>query len=1043
MSGNDRSTPTVSIADDDRARVPFAMIAVLLLVASIGAIATLERRTAPTVERDADLLVERTTAATQSEFRTAVLEATARAGAAPINTTAGSEVDAIASAPDQTTAFRRYVKLLVYLEAVERLPAAGQSLGAGSESAVSVPPVTAEPDDGAIGPSDAIDKVDLEIGAFDDGVDRGTIRATIHGVQLNATVDGDSIPSETRSISTTVGSPVFELHERMTEYERELNRGFFEPNGSPDPTSLDGLGQELAARLYPIAYTKAGWNRFGNATKRPADHDFEQGIGTDHAEVLTNHAIFSVQEDVFGTRDPYADRTMRPQYTCMGLDFAETIGDIDTEVDAGGIVPNGSTAFSAGLEERGRAGDGATESRNGTDDGTGPANGTIDLKRSLCEEGGLINDWVFGDESTGELPEVPPLSELVQGGLGSMAAANQKVDIPVADLARATYLEYHAERYEDPVAYLENESDAMVRRIEKEGGGLPEEFDGLDLGTGEEYDRSIADIRDELYEIDVRTDVSASAGSLPTPPSAGSEYVRDRSADAERVIDVTIDEIDHTAIRDGDGYERPIHELSAAATVDVTVVHGWEAKNETRTSPNRTTTSATDEVDVALELTIDGEYGFDAGGEYYARPDEFRVAPAPIETDYGSAAAATFDDGFETALVEVTTADRYATAERELERELERSLSGSDPDSLRRAAVGAIREKRSATLESDAVIPGERRELTHRLTDELEQVHRNFTTEWERDPLRVEISSLTDGKTPPQLAKEDIKERFEDKYVDDGPYETPEDRARAQVRRAYFDRLYYWLDLFDEKYDEQLDATEDELDTIGEDGGLEHVDQALSFVQGFANADFEPDPVSLEGSPVHDDAQYEVSGSPTYLATASINRTQESAVRAANATVLDTESDVHHDPLSIQTDNRVAWPGLPLVFPMPSKWYATLNAWSVTAKGEYARLEVSSTIGDPADSSRLTYVAEESPVEVELSDGETVQVGQNEAVDFETKTEVIVVMPGAVVQKGGPIPAVADGRYIREGTTYCAETWKTVGPNAGSDTRHCLDVRSN
>ncbi|WP_049925491.1 DUF7286 family protein [Halopiger goleimassiliensis] len=96
-------------------------------------------------------------------------------------------------------------------------------------------------------------------------------------------------------------------------------------------------------------------------------------------------------------------------------------------------------------------------------------------------------------------------------------------------------------------------------------------------------------------------------------------------------------------------------------------------------------------------------------------------------------------------------------------------------------------------------------------------------------------------------------------------------------------------------------------------------------------------------------------------------------------------------------------------------------------------------MGDPADTDRLTYVAEASPVEVELNDGSTVQVGKNEAVDFDTSTEVIVIMPGAVVQTGGPVPAVADGKATDSGTTYCSDTWKEVGPDANSDAANRCD----
>ncbi|MCU4971433.1 hypothetical protein OB955_01590 [Halobacteria archaeon AArc-m2/3/4] len=1038
-----KSRRRVSIAGDDRGRIPFAMIAVLLLVASVGLIAALEQRSEPTIDQDTEAVMDRTATAAQSELRTAVLDATHQAGAAPINTTNGSQVDRISATSDQSEAFRNYVKLLVYVEAADRLPESGQSIDSDTESTVSLPPVSTsthgEPI--AITPNEAIDRVDLEVGYLDDHVERGTIDATVHDVEFDAVVDGESVPTETRSVSVTAGSPVFELNERMTEYETQLNKGFFDGEGTPDPTDVDGLGQEMALRLYPMAYLKSSWDRFGNRTTEPDDHAFEEVIDTDHAEVFANHAIFSVQEDVFGTSDPYSDRTMRPQYLCTSLDLATTISDVDLEADLNNITPSENITFSDDLGEQA---DQFNESESDSENTTVPVDGEVDFEAQLCGDDGTLNEWVFGDEATGDLPEVPPLSELLQDGIDSMDVADHEIEVPVDVLARATFIEYHVEGYagyDDPEAYLDDLAAEQRGLIEEEGGAVDNDFVGGAPGDGStDYDRSPGDIVDNIYTLDVSTDEHSSADTVATPRSAGVEYDRDYSNDSEIVLDATVTTVDHTPIPDGadddhdhdHDYDRPIHELSAEATVDVRITHGWEATNKTETSPNYTTTTTRQTLDVTTDTTIEGEYGFDGGGEYYISDTEFRVARDPIETDYGSHANATFERGFEQALVDTTNAESYHTAEDDIAAALESSLRRSSPSTLERSARNGVVATSSTVVSADDILsPSERRDLIESLNDELETVHQEFTSEWQADPLHVEIRELTDGETPPARAIEHIQTEFEDEYVGRGPYETPEDKAQAQIRKAYFDRLYYWLALSDEEYGGQMDDVDDQIDEIGGDAGFNRLDDALGFVQGFANADVDPDPVDLEGSAVLDDAQYEISGAPTYLTTTSINRSQSAAIRPVNATITDVDSDVHHDPMAIQTHNRAPWPGVPVVFVLPSKWYATVNFWSVDIQGEYARLEVSSTVGDPADTDRLTYVAEHSPVAVELSDGSTVQVGKNEAVDFETETEVVVIMPGAVVQRG-PVPAVADGQFVREGTTYCSDTWEEVGPDADS-----------
>ncbi len=1028
-----RESPTVTLADDDRARIPFALISVLLLVTSVGLVAVLESRPEPTVDRTAEDAVDRTTTAAVAELRGAILAASHRAGAQPINTTAGSEIETIATADDREEAFRHYVALLVYLEASERLPAAGGRVGTDVETTVSLPPVVADPEEGEIGPDEAIDRVDLRVGRHDADLEPGTIAATIEGVELDVAVGGELLPTETLSVGASVGSPVFELDERASAYERRLDADFFE-DGAPDPTDVDGLGQELAVRLYPLAYLTAGWNRFGDRTYRPDDHAFEEVIDTDHAEVLVNHAVFSVQEETFGAHDPYAERTMRPKRLCTGIDVATTVSGVDLEVGMDDVVPGENVSFTDDVAE-------AVEDFNRSDPGnvTVPVDGRLDVEEEICADGGLVDDWVFGAEATGELPELPPLSELIAEGVESMAVADAEIEVPVTTVAEAAYVEYHVERAETGVDRLEREARELEETLGEESPGAVD--DAVPDGADEpgEYDRSPADVVDELYAIDVTTDTSASADSLPTPESAGEEYVRDPGRDSARVVAVTVDSVDHSPHPDGDGYgSREIHTVTAEATVDVRVSHGWEARNATRTSPNRTITSTTDGVDVTAEATVYGEYGFEAGGEYYARADPdaedgFPVAANPIETDYGSHDEVTFETGFENALVAVTTAGNYDDAEAGISDALAAELSGSDPSAIERSARRGLIAESSVHLDAEAVIPDERAELLEALSAELETVHGEFTDDWEDEPLTVELAELTDEESPPGKAIEDVQERFEEEYVDDGGvYETPEAKARAQIRKAYFDRLYYWLDLFDEEYDEGLAELEDELDAIGEDAGFDRLDDALGFVQGVANADLEPEPAALEGSPVHDDAHYEVSGSPTYLTGVSIDRELEPAIRPPDSTVLEP-ADVDHDPLAVRTDGRIAWPGLPVVLAAPSKWYATVNSWSVEVRGEYARFEVSSTID--ADGDRLTYVAEDAPVAVELADGESVRVGHNEAIDFETRTEVLVVMPGAVVARGGPVPAVADGEH--GDTSYCTETWREVGPDAGSIDGEC------
>jgi len=84
--------------------------------------------------------------------------------------------------------------------------------------------------------------------------------------------------------------------------------------------------------------------------------------------------------------------------------------------------------------------------------------------------------------------------------------------------------------------------------------------------------------------------------------------------------------------------------------------------------------------------------------------------------------------------------------------------------------------------------------------------------------------------------------------------------------------------------------------------------------------------------------------------------------------------------------------GLP-VTPVPGFWYATLNAWDVAARGGYRTLTVSERAGNPA-LGNYTYVREDAPIELDVDgDGSAERVGHNEAVSFDVRTGVVVVVP--------------------------------------------------
>ncbi|MDJ1431436.1 hypothetical protein [Halostagnicola sp. A-GB9-2] len=1021
MSGRRRTRGSVSIDLDDRGRVPFALIAVLLLLSSVMIVATLETRPDPTTDRDTEIAMDRAVAQAQGELRTAVLEASYRAGMAPINSSAESEVDAIADADDRDERFENYVKLLVYLEATDTLSNAGGDVRSDVTANVSIPAVTSSGDDESIDPDEAIDRVDLDIGHFDADVETGTVAATVEAVEFRASRNGGTEVEQSRPVTVSVGTPVFELNDRLTEYETQLNSGFFDESiGS----SLDGLGQHLGARLYPFAYFKAGWDRM-QPTRGPDQHDFEEVIDVKHTEVLANHAIFDVQNDVFGTQDPYADRTMRPGFICLATQIGNDL--------AGGDSSDGTEQL---VDQ--------AEADIGTD-AEGVEDGTVidDVKEQLCD-GGEVQEWLFGDEATGELPNMPDLSDLLVDGLGEMDVMDGTEEVPLEDVAQAAYMEYSVEEAQDIVGWMEDRTSDEVA----EGNIAPEtDIDDGNLPAGDdEYDRSVRDIVEELYQVDLERETESVhvSGGMPDADSPDDRANYTESDDTTVVDSVSDIHVDHDTFEDGDSSDRTLHEVSAAAELDLERSQTWESDDPENVTP-RTKTFITDRtVSLSADIAIDGEYGFDRQGEYYDR-DEFPVEDRPIESDYESGYTDddgwrdNFEEGFKSGITALTTAETNGSVRADFTDDLE-SLEGetiSSTETIEDDTEAILLDSGSSEMvELDDLKPDSEDTLIKEVRSDLEETHHGFLEVIDEHPFEVERTEMMETPTPPERAIEHVQNEYEDNFVYDDlegeTYETPAAETIAQVRKAYFDRLYYWLELVAEPYEDGLDEMGEHVDDAG-GSGMDALDDVLGFTQDALNADVDYEPDDIEGSPVLEDAQFEAAGSPTYLTAENISEDRDPAVRPEDDTITDVGGETEHAPMAIHTDNRVGWPGVPLIPYPPALYLAQLNSWNVEVRGEYARFEVSATVGDASSGDRLSFVREHRPIELELEDGEKITVGANNPVDFESTIEVIVMMPGGVMGSGG-VPSVADpGESIDDGIEHCSPTWDFVGPDYNSD----------
>ncbi|MEY7850052.1 hypothetical protein AB7C87_12740 [Natrarchaeobius sp. A-rgal3] len=350
---------TVSITLDDRARIPFAIIGVLLLVTSVMSVAVLQSRVTPEPTVDASLAMDRTSATAQTVVRHAAANAAEQSAQEPLMDPNGSNSwgQAIAATDshnppawidempgeyqdgrfevDPDHAFERYLKLRIY-NAVERDLAHldGEFRGDTTTNA-SIPPL----EDNRSSAIDAIDRVKLDPG-IDSGNDLepGQLEVTIEGVEITVERGGQRVAHRVEDVSVVVGTNVFVLHQKTREYEHQLNMGVVE-GGLGDPTSLNGFGQHIAARLYPLTWAR-GLAQWGGAP-------ISEVMANRHVELMANDATFDVQESTFGTTDPNREAVMRNAWGCLAAQDAEELyeghtGDEPAVADA--------EDFCAGLE---------------------------------------------------------------------------------------------------------------------------------------------------------------------------------------------------------------------------------------------------------------------------------------------------------------------------------------------------------------------------------------------------------------------------------------------------------------------------------------------------------------------------------------------------------------------------------------------------------------------------------------------------------------------------------------------------------------------
>lgn len=284
------------LADDDRGRVPFAVIGVVLLLGSTAFATTLGDRGPVDENRSAEKAIERVEANAAAALRGAVLTAARDAAREPLTRPANTSFGRVI---DPETPFRDALRIRIYLTARKRLRAVryrhGDVVASASLPATPTPSALREA------------KRRVRIESADGGA---AIRVRIRNVSYAARRNGRRIAGVTRSVELAVATPVLALHDRARRFERRLAR---------DPLDGPGLGRRLTARLYPLvwarAYAQHGGAPVGNV------------LANRHVAVATNGAILAEQRAAFGRSDPDGRLGTRRALLHLGArDLAEPLG---------------------------------------------------------------------------------------------------------------------------------------------------------------------------------------------------------------------------------------------------------------------------------------------------------------------------------------------------------------------------------------------------------------------------------------------------------------------------------------------------------------------------------------------------------------------------------------------------------------------------------------------------------------------------------------------------------------------------------------------
>ncbi len=966
---------TLQLATDNRGRVPFALLGVLLLVSSV--MITTVTPSAPSIEQDAASALDRGTAISETVLRDATQTAGAQAAAQPVIDPGGFGAVLNVDRP-----FRSYLELLVYRNTQQRLAGTSEQIG-DQRVVLALPEITDHETARA-----AIDRTTVR------AVGNGSVRVQLQGITMTVYGEQGAIATEDQSLNLTVATPVLTMHDQMMAFESRLNRG---------PIQGPGLGRGLTGHLYAMGWAR-GYAQYSGA---PID----DVIGHRHVELATASSVLDQQQAAFGTTDPdTSDGLARATARTAAQDILPA--DLNGVAAAGLPKPNNGVtgietpdgAIKTDTVTVGGAADRAFESLLEEDRSLEAiVSDAHDLEGTLTVETRRPSVKLRAKEphpgqnwtrvQTDERIKIKTVQPFDVRGPEKRAGWQRLTEIGrviEADrIVRETWTNGTANQHRVK-RYEEEYTVGIGIDVRQSGGKIAPDRPVDDLGTTgdpptEVTSGSVADTVtttlvaeyggiDEMATTAVKTDISPDPQPVTIdPPQEVQRWVYEDLAslrDELKGLSIEIDRLDattgtppaqrlHAEIQDRRGtiinapgryQNRPHKALIAARTAYVDALLA-ELKTDSQDSAavqnaflgqlNRATTGLQGSIE-EIAMT----------GSTYMRPD-----PAPP----------TADPPAENFSLSVETVPGYPTKDR---------LTTTD----RKGALEEPAYPLGIRITTVAAPP------VDKLTDPV--VERLFIDDTVGLPRAARALKAV-NQVPSSLRTEQFEKQ-------QAVLEAEVKAGLAPVEKATAQTLAERTTLSAEQRQHAIDqgfthwnAPATQVQAIEDGQTAEAV--AAAAVDDRQRQDRLATRLRVTMREALTDADASVPNGPV---TECVD-TARMLTKEVTADAAEEGTDMLLKRLDERFDNRLSMvpAGVPLL-PKPGAWWLTANGWAVEIEGEYPAIVLNAPHGSPASGGQTTYLRDGQPVTVDVTgNGTPERLGTSTRVRFETQTVVIVAVP--------------------------------------------------